>query len=171
MTLTLTDLEFPLESLRRFKQPGAVVLLTRDIIEPDELRSSIWDRIAAPGGALAHIVFEIMAPMDLAFRSGAEFEAAVLADYRNEHRLGADCYFSAGEAIGYSSARDTFGVLAVPERLLGEGELASWDRSFADHHNDVGVGFGEAGETYLRELLADVDTPRRDSLVAALRLD
>jgi hypothetical protein len=169
MTLALTDLEFPLVSLRPFKQPGTVVLFTRDIIEPDRLRSSMWDRIAASADALAHIVFESAPPMDIAFRSGAEFEAAMKADHRNGHRLGADCYFSVGEAIGYSSARDTFGILAVPERLLGPGEIANWDRDFADHCNNVGVGFGEDGKAYLLELLADVDGPRRQSLIAALR--
>lgn len=167
------DLEFPLVSLRPFQRPGVVVLLMSDILEPHELRLSLWDRISSQGGAVANIVFASMEPMKIAFRSGTEFDAAIHSDHRNGFALSSDCYLdiSSASVCGYNSARDNFGVLAIPEPFLMPGEVIDWDRSFSEHNKVIGVGFGDAGQSYLRGLLADIEYPRRQALTASVRQD
>lgn len=70
--------------------------------------------------------------------------------------------------FAYHSARDDFLVIAVNESFVSSVDLKQWDERFATHLNSAGVGFGDAGKMYIRELLAPMPKIRKEILLKYL---
>jgi len=172
LPLSAAALAFPIENLETLR-PSAddVILLAGDIVAYDEKLSALINGLEA-GEKTIMFAFERMEPMSVVFGSGAELGRAIEADFTAGYALSSDCYFevSGGEIVGYSSARDTFGAYRVRRNLLSPKEIERWDDDFIAHHRHTGVGFGEAGEAYLKELLPTMPDGRGQKLLASLGL-
>lgn len=164
---------FPIDRLAVLQRPGHLLLLCGSFSAPSHLRRAVVDRLLRHGPATVTLSFERMDPWVLHFDSHATLHASLAGDARpGEYRLSSDHYFklSNGRALGYSSLRDTFGVLSIDRSCLSPADIERWDQLFIRHVRRTGVGFGEAGRRYLHGLLAEWDDPRGQSLSAMLGL-
>lgn len=73
----------------------------------------------------------------------------------------------------YSNFRDSFSFWIVPRDKLTEHEAQAWDAEFERHLKTTGIGFGDEGRAYARQLLSEVthlDARSRERFTPMLRI-
>jgi len=151
---------FPLMSLRPFAGlTSHVLLLSGDLVQPQNRVRSLMDRIAADGAATIRFHFETLGDESLVFTSGADLHRKFSDD--KDRIFQPDYYFEivGGAVFGWNSARDSLAALFVERSLLSHRQIRYWDRIFCEKHAQS-VGFGDEGQRYLAQLLATLAQPR-----------